>query len=133
MENLEKLLESMTLEFFGNKQHKITSATFLLQENSLFLDVRAQEEFETIAFTLLPYMPVLHIPINEIPKKLEEIPRNKNIGIFCSSGFRSTIVYLYLKTKGFENIRIIEGGYAELAAELKPGKLIKQLSKNKKK
>ena len=98
MENLEKLLESMTLEFFGNKQHKITSATFLLQENSLFLDVRAQEEFETIAFTLLPYMPVLHIPINEIPKKLEEIPRNKNIGIFCSSGFRSTIVYLYLKT-----------------------------------
>jgi hypothetical protein len=36
-------------------------------------------------------------------------------------------VYLYLKTCGFDWVRIVEGGYAEFVEELKPGKLLKQL------
>lgn len=38
------------------------------------------------------------------------------------------MVYLYLRALGFENVRVIEGGYAELANEFKPGKLLKHLS-----
>ena len=41
------------------------------------------------------------------------------------------MVYMYLKTLGFDNVRIIEGGYAELVEEFKPGKLLKHLSKGK--
>jgi len=45
------------------------------------------------------------------------------------SGAWSTIIYLYLRTPGFDNARVIEGGYAELADEFKPRKLLKRLAK----
>ena len=95
------------------------------------MDVRSNEELSTISFSLVHHMPVLHIPINEIPERTNELPHDKIVGAFCSSGVRSTIVYLYLRTLGFENVRIIEGGYAELVNEFKPGKLLKHVSKGK--
>lgn len=95
------------------------------------MDVRSDEEFLTIAFSLIHHMHVLHIPINEIPERTNEILHDKIVGVFCSSGVRSTMVYLYLRTLGFENVRIIEGGYAELVNEFKPGKLLKHVSKGR--
>ncbi|MCD6181661.1 MAG: rhodanese-like domain-containing protein [Candidatus Cloacimonetes bacterium] len=130
MERLDNVLKSMTLEFFGSGKHKISPSAHLSAANSLFLDVRSKEEHETIAFSLVHHMPVLHIPISEIPERLAEIPQDKTVGIFCSSGVRSTMVYFYLRGLGYENVRIIEGGYAELAGEFKPGKLLKHMSKN---
>jgi 3-mercaptopyruvate sulfurtransferase SseA len=38
------------------------------------------------------------------------------------------MVYFYLRVLGFDNVRIIEGGYFELVEELKPGKLLKHIS-----
>jgi rhodanese-related sulfurtransferase len=38
------------------------------------------------------------------------------------------MVYLYLRALGFDKVKIIDGGYTELVEELKPGKLLKQLS-----
>jgi rhodanese-related sulfurtransferase len=118
----------MDFAFFGSGKYKITPAMHLTEKNSLFLDVRSNEELETIAFSLVHHMPVLHIPINEVPERISEIPKDKTVGVFCSSGVRSTMVYLYLRSMGFDNVRIIEGGYAELVEELKPGKLLTQFS-----
>ena len=131
MERLNKVLKSMTLEFFGSGKHKISPSFHLSAENSLFLDVRSNEEIQTVAFNLVHHMPVLHIPISEIPDRVKEIPKDKIVGIFCSSGVRATMVYFYLRGLGYENVRILEGGYAELAGEFKPGKLLKHLAKNK--
>lgn len=131
MDKLNDVMRSMTFEFFGSGKHKISPSMHLTEKNSLFLDVRSVEEFNTLAFSLVHHMPVLHIPVDEIPDRIEEIPRDKTVGIFCSSGVRSTMVYLYLRTLGFENVRVIEGGYAELANELKPGKLLKHIGNNK--
>lgn len=130
MNKIEQLLKTMTFEFFGSGKHKISPAMHLTEKNSLFLDVRSYQEFETIAFSLVHHMPVLHIPIDEIPERVKEIPRDKIVGVFCSSSVRSTMVYLYLRSLGFDNIKIIEGGYAKFVEELKPGKLLKQLSEN---
>ncbi|RLD58063.1 MAG: rhodanese-like domain-containing protein [Bacteroidetes bacterium] len=129
MERIDNVLKTMTFDFFGNGKHKISPNTHLSDKNSVFLDVRSDEELSTISFSLFHHMPVLHIPINEIPERINEIPHDKIVGVFCSSGVRSTMVYLYLRTLGFENIRIIEGGYAELVNEFKPGKLLKHISK----
>ncbi|MBN2158996.1 MAG: rhodanese-like domain-containing protein [Spirochaetes bacterium] len=131
MDKLNDVIQSMTFDFFGSGKHKISPSMHLSENNSLFLDVRSKEELNTIAFSLVHHMPVLHIPIDEIPDRVNEIPQDKIIGIFCSSGVRSTMVYLYLRTLGFENVRIIEGGYAELSDEFKPGKLLKHLNKNR--
>jgi len=131
MERIDNVLKTMTFEFFGNGKHKISSNKHLSDKNSIFLDVRSDEELSTISFSLFNHMPVLHIPINEISERIKEIPHDKIVGVFCSSGVRSTMVYLYLRTLGFENVRIIEGGYAELVSEFKPGKLLKHISKGK--
>lgn len=129
MKNFDDLLRSMTFEFFGNGKHKIAPSLHLTEKNSTFLDVRSYEELQTIAFSLVHHMPVLHIPINEIPERFSEIPKDRVVGVFCSSGVRSTMVYFYLRARGFENVRVIEGGYNELVDELKPGKLLKHISK----
>jgi rhodanese-related sulfurtransferase len=128
---IEEIMKSMTFDFFGNGKHKITPSMHLSSKDSVFLDVRSKEELETIAFSLVHHMPVLHIPVNEIPDRLSEIPHDKAVGIFCSSGVRSTMAYFYLRTLGFDNVRIIEGGYAELVDDFKPGKLLKHINKSK--
>ncbi len=130
MDKINEVMKSMTFEFFGSGKHKISPSMHLTEENSLFLDVRSKEEFNTIAFSLVHHMPVLHIPIDQIPDRISEIPDDKTIGVFCSSGVRSTMVYVYLRALGFDNVRVIEGGYAELTDEFKPGKLLKHLLKS---
>ena len=131
MNDLEKVLNSMTLEFFGTGQHKTSPSAHFAKKDAIFLDVRSIEEHKSISFSLLYHMPVMHIPICEIPTRSSEIPRDKIIGIFCSSGVRSTMVYLYLRSIGFDKVKIIEGGYPELAGEFKPGKLLKFINQKK--
>ncbi len=134
MEETEKvagILRSMTLDFFGRGKHKITPENHFKSEEPLFLDVRSSKECETLAFKLVHHMPVLNIPIEEIPDRLDEIPKNKLVGIFCSSGVRATLVYLYLRLFGYEKVRIIEGGYNSISEEFKPGKLLKLLDSKK--
>ncbi len=129
MKRIEEVMESMTFEFFGSGKHKISSAMHLSDENTVFLDVRSDYEQQTLSFGLVHHMDVLHIPVNEISSRFDEIPRDRSVGIFCSSGTRSTMAYLYLRAQGFDNVRIVEGGYAELVEEFKPGKLLKQIAK----
>ncbi len=127
MDKINEVLKTMTFEFFGSGKHKISPTVHLSEKNSIFLDVRSPKELETVSFVLEHHMPVIHIPIDEIPERVSEIPRDRNIGVFCSSGVRSTMVYMYLKALGYDNVRIIEGGYAELVEEFKPGKLLKRI------
>lgn len=127
MINCEEMLKSMTFEFFGSGKHRISSTQFLTEKDWIFLDVRANEELQTVAFSLVHHATVLHIPINEIPERLVEIPKDKSVGVFCSSGVRSAMVYFYLRSLGFDKVKIIDGGYKELVEELKPGKLLKHL------
>ncbi|HNR69300.1 MAG TPA: rhodanese-like domain-containing protein [bacterium] len=133
MERVDKILKSMDFDFFASGKHKITPSMHLSEKNAVFLDVRSKKEFETISFSLVHHMPVLHIPIDEVPERISEIPKDKTVGVFCSSGVRSTMVYLYLRVLGFDKVRIIEGGYTELVEELKPGKLLKHFSRGNEK
>ena len=89
-------------------------------EEVVLLDVRSPEEAQYLA---LPW--ALHIPINELPARWGEIPTDRLVAAFCSAGTRAAIAYAYLQTKGLANVRVLAGGYADLAAELKPGKVLK--------
>lgn len=123
---MENVLKSMTLEFFGKGQHKITPEKLLSTDAALFLDVRSNEEIASLPFPMGVHKNIdsLHIPINEIPGRIGEIPNDKPAGIFCPAGVRASIVYAYLRAKGYDNVRVLEGGYAALTDALKPGKLI---------
>ncbi|MHA1881495.1 MAG: rhodanese-like domain-containing protein [Candidatus Thorarchaeota archaeon] len=126
MEKIENIMRTMTFEFFGSGKHKIKPNNHFPKDNALFLDVRSFEECDTLHFKLIHHMPVLHIPINELPDRINEVPKDKQVGIFCSSCVRASIAYVYLRGQGYENVRILEGGY-NIVEELKPGKLLKAI------
>jgi rhodanese-related sulfurtransferase len=115
----ERWLSNLDFEYWSTGQHKITPAAFLekwAQGEAVLLDVRSKEETE---FLSLPF--ALHIPVNELPQRLHEIPRDKLVATFCSGGDRANVVFAYLHAHGFDNVRILPGGYATFIPELMPG------------
>jgi len=127
MNNWNELLKSMTFEFFGSGKHKIEMDALLATKDAIFLDVRSRQEWESLQIRLEHHMKVLWMPIDEIPDRYAEIPRDKTVGVFCSAGTRSAIVYAYLRSLGYENVRVALGNYEALISMLLPGKLQKAL------
>lgn len=50
-----------------------------------------------------------HIWAGEIPIKLEEIPRDQNIVIYCDSGYKSTISASILQKNGYKSVKSVLG------------------------
>jgi rhodanese-related sulfurtransferase len=124
---MEKALKAMTLEFCGTGQHKISPENFLTAKDVAFLDVRATEEAETLRFDFKIFgIPSLHIPIDELPDRLNELPKDKTIACFCSSGTRSAWAYIYLFSKGY-SVKWLAASNEDLAQLLKPGKIWKAI------
>lgn len=122
---MEKALKQMTLAFLGSGKHKIPVEKFLETKNTLFLDVRDKKEFETIAFNFGIFgIETLNIPINELPERLNELPKDKLIICFCSSGTRSAWAYIYLFSNGYQT-KWLEASNEDLAKILKPGTISK--------
>jgi rhodanese-related sulfurtransferase len=122
---MDATLKKMNLEFLGTAQHKITAEKFLEKQGSVFLDVRAKEEVDTLRFDFKHFnILTVNIPIDELPNRYKELPKEGFIGTFCSSATRATWAYLYLLDKGYK-VRWIETTNEELAAILKPGLILK--------
>ena len=130
---MEQVLKRFTLDYFGNGKHKISPEKFFDIEKGLLLDVRSKEESDSISIKLEHHSNVesLNIPINELPDRIDEIPKTKFIAVFCPANVRSAIVYAYLLSKGFSNVRIVEGGYSALTEALKPGQILKIIQRKK--
>ncbi len=131
MNEIEHVLRTMSFEFFGAGKHKLEMGKLLTMDNAVFLDVRSYPEVESLQLKLEYHIEVLHIPIDEIPDRIGEIPRDRMVGIFCSAGTRSAIVYAFLRAKGYENVRVVLGGYEAVASLVLPGKLLKHIEMKK--
>jgi rhodanese-related sulfurtransferase len=129
MNELEKVISEMDFQYFGTGQHKMDAEVFLSAGNTVFLDVRATEEVETVKLNLSHFCEVLAIPTDEVPARINEIPKDKTIGVFCSAGVRAVIIFTYLRSKGYQDVKIILGGYPPLMEAIMPGKLYKKLKK----
>lgn len=118
-------LRGLDFDYWSTGQHKIIPAAFFerwADEEAVLLDVRTKAEVDHIA---LPF--ALHIPVNQLPDRLDEVPRDGLVATFCSSADRAGVAFAYLQAQGFDNVRIFKGGYADLTGELLPGKLRKLL------
>ena len=117
-------LKELDLSFWGTAQHKVTPAQFFERQQSegaVLLDLRSQEEVDFLA---LPF--ALHIPINELPQRLAEIPNDRLVVTFCSSATRAAVAWTYLQLQGLSNVCILDAHYNDLTEELKPGKIYKR-------
>jgi rhodanese-related sulfurtransferase len=71
----------------------------LRQNGAVFVDVRSPAEF---ASGNAPGS--INIPLNELPSRLVELPKDRDVVVFCASGSRSSMAKMVLKTKGFQKV-----------------------------
>jgi rhodanese-related sulfurtransferase len=130
---MDKILKKLDFTFLSKGGHKVSNVDFLDLTDATLLDVRTNEEVHTVNFSLEGLVAQsLHIPLNELPERLSEVPSNGVVGLLCVSDVRSAMAYIYLQSKGFINVRVLVGGSAGLLEELKTGKVRKRLFSNKK-
>jgi len=53
-----------------------------------------------------------HIPITAIGERMNEVPLDREVSIFCGSGMRSMVAASYLKARGWKRLNVILGGMA---------------------
>lgn len=82
-----------------------TVAEIKEREDVVVLDVREQWEYDEA------HIPgVVHIPMNDVPARLSEIPTDQTVIVSCRSGNRSGQVTNFLRDQGFENVHNMDGG-----------------------
>ena len=75
------------------------------RDDVVVLDVREQWEYDE------GHIPgVVHLPMNEVPARLDEIPTDQTVVLTCRSGNRSGQVTKFLEENGFDNVHNMEGG-----------------------
>jgi rhodanese-related sulfurtransferase len=79
------------------------------------LDVREPDELEAAA---LPG--VVHVPMNSVPERLAELPRDRDIAVLCHSGRRSAAVTKFLHANGFPRARNVSGGIDAWSVHVDP-------------
>ena len=117
-ETMETLLREFTPEFLAANRYKIPAAKTLECTDALLLDVRSADEEECMSIAAdlenYPEIAYRHIPMNELPDRLDELPEDREILVFCRTTNRSPMVYAFLRTRGFDRVRLVEGGYVAL-------------------
>jgi rhodanese-related sulfurtransferase len=82
----------------------------------LLLDVR--QDWET-KLCRLPN--AVHIPIEEIELRVEELNADDPIVVYCHQGVRSAAVAEYLRSLGFKDVKNLSGGIDLWARTIDPG------------
>jgi rhodanese-related sulfurtransferase len=81
----------------------------------ILLDVR--QDWET---RLCRLENAVHIPIEEIELRTEELDPKSEIVVYCHQGVRSAAVAEYLRTLGFGNVKNLAGGLDSWARTVDP-------------
>ena len=77
-----------------------------MKNNKMILDVRTHREHEARGIE-----GSVNIPIHEIRNRLNELPKNNPIIVYCEVGYRSYLVTRILLQHGFDEIYELTGGF----------------------
>ena len=75
------------------------------------LDVREPMEWNTMN---LAHMGAVLVPMREVPGRLDEIPRDRPVVVYCHTGVRSLEVAKLLSAEGYGDVRNLDGGIVEV-------------------
>ncbi len=79
------------------------------QPQTVLLDVRQAWEVQ-LARIELPGAALLHIPMDDIPQRLEEINTAQPVVCICHHGVRSAQVVAFLQRSGYPRVYNLAGG-----------------------
>jgi sulfur-carrier protein adenylyltransferase/sulfurtransferase len=83
-------------------------------EPLFLLDVRQPFEYDMV------HLDAKLIPLNDLPNRLLELDREREIILYCHSGVRSASATNYLRSNGFKRARNLAGGIDKWAREIDP-------------
>ena len=101
----DNYLNTFDYEERSNMKIKMVEMLNLVEENKAqVIDIRFKEEYEVwhLNFTK-------NIPLNEPPKRLAELDKNRLIVTVCPHNDRANIARMYLKLQGY-NVRYLSDG-----------------------
>lgn len=78
----------------------------LIKSEDILLDVRSKEEFEVGHIDN-----AINIPIDDLRNRMNEIPKDKNIFIYCLGGLRGYLAQRTLTQSDHKNVLNLSGGY----------------------
>ncbi|WP_045487476.1 FAD-dependent oxidoreductase [Vibrio harveyi] len=78
-----------------------------LSEDQVLLDVRNPGELESVGFI----DGAINIPVDQLRQRMNELPKDKEIVIYCQVGLRGNVAYRQLVNSGFK-ARNLLGGYS---------------------
>ena len=73
------------------------------------LDVREVMEWQNMN---LAHLGAVLVPMREVPGRMDEIPRDRPVVVYCHTGVRSLEVAKLLAAEGYADVRNLEGGIA---------------------
>ena len=76
------------------------------KEQVTLIDTRTPEEY---AFGTIPN--AINIPLDELRERLDEVPAQQNIVVFCAVGLRGYLAQRILAGHGYTHVRNLAGGY----------------------
>jgi len=95
----ENILLKRLKVFYWNEMDKI-------KPGDLLIDVRSPEEYHNGCID-----GALNFPIDGLRQRLHEIPKEKNIFIYCEAGLRGYLAQRILSQNGYNQVLNLSGGY----------------------
>jgi adenylyltransferase/sulfurtransferase len=85
------------------------------KEDFFLLDVREPNEYQ---IAKIPGSTL--IPLGEVPRRYQEIPRDKEIIVHCKMGGRSVTAASFLRQQGFKSVKNLKGGILDWSDKIDP-------------
>jgi rhodanese-related sulfurtransferase len=95
----ENILQKRSVVFYWNEFDKITA-------DDVLIDVRTKNEYNAGKI-----LDAINIPVDELRSRLDEIPKDKKIYIYCLGGLRGYLAQRILMQNGYEDTINLSGGY----------------------
>jgi len=81
-------------------------------ERAVLLDVREDDEWAAGHAS-----GAVHVPLNELPGRLGELPPGRDIAVICRVGSRSALAAAYLAQAGWPAVNVADGMFGWQAAD----------------
>ncbi len=101
----------------GGEVNPAALADALKTKNPPFLvDVREPDEYASGHIA-----GALSIPLKALPNRLNEVPKDRPVVVYCRSGHRSAMAQTFLAQQGYTNVTSMTGGLLSWHADLLKG------------
>jgi len=103
---LTTLFTSLCLAVVASNIDAHKAQRLIKERRDVFLlDVRTPGEYQQMRLADAHL-----IPIDQVTRRLNEIPKNRPVIIYCAVGSRSAQVFNYLARRGYQEVYNLDGG-----------------------